>query len=77
MTEKVYSIDEIRSIVSPIAQDYGVERVFLFGSYARGEATEKSDLDFKVDMGKIDDLFELSVFNGLGVSLEQVCRYCK
>lgn len=51
MTDKIYSIDEIKKIISPIASRYGVERVFLFGSYARGEATEESDLDFRIDKG--------------------------
>ena len=30
---------------------YGVDKVFLFGSYARGEATEQSDIDLRVDLG--------------------------
>ena len=38
--EKKYAFDEIRRIVSPILQNYGVSRAYLFGSYARGEATE-------------------------------------
>ena len=34
MSEKVYTIEEIRALVAPIAQAYGVERIYLFGSYA-------------------------------------------
>lgn len=45
----VYTIDEIQRIVSPIALRYGLKAVFLFGSYARGEAAEDSDIDFLVD----------------------------
>ena len=30
-------------------QRFGVRRLVLFGSYARGEATEQSDIDFLVD----------------------------
>lgn len=59
MTDKVYSVDEIREMVAPIAEQYGVARVFLFGSYARGEATGDSDLDFRVDKGKLRGLVEL------------------
>ena len=59
MTNKVYSIEEIKNIVQPIAKEYGVQRVFLFGSYARGEATPLSDLDFRVDKGNIKGLFAL------------------
>ena len=32
----LYSIDELRQIITPIAQAYGVESVSLFGSYSRG-----------------------------------------
>lgn len=59
MTRKIYSIDEIKNIVTPIAAQYGVERVFLFGSYARGEATVDSDLDFRVDKGSLRGLMAL------------------
>lgn len=45
----VYTIDQIRGITSPIAASYGVKRLSLFGSYARGEATEESDVDLLVD----------------------------
>ena len=41
----VYTVEQIRSIASPIAQAYGVKSLSLFGSYARGEATDDSDID--------------------------------
>ena len=47
-----YSIDEIRQKVIPVAKNYGVKRLSLFGSYARGEADNKSDIDFLLDSGK-------------------------
>jgi hypothetical protein len=59
---KVYSIDEIASIVTPIAQRYGVTAVWLFGSYARGEATEASDIDLLIDGGDITSLWGVSAF---------------
>ena len=31
----VYTIPEIKNIVCPLAKEYGAERVYLFGSYAR------------------------------------------
>ena len=37
-----YSIPELQAIIAPLARKYGVERVFLFGSRARGEAAEGS-----------------------------------
>jgi len=42
-------IQRIRGIVEPIASRRGgFERIYLFGSRARGEETEKSDYDFCV-----------------------------
>ena len=43
------TIDEIKRAVAPICERYGVERLSLFGSYARGEADDKSDVDLIVD----------------------------
>lgn len=62
MSAKSYTIDEIKLIVSDIAKCYGVERVVLFGSYAKGEAGPDSDIDLRIDRGKIEDYFELSGF---------------
>ena len=42
----VYTIDEIKRISVPIAKEYGVNSLSLFGSYARCEANEDSDIDF-------------------------------
>ena len=40
-----YTIQELKSMISPIAQDHGVKSVSLFGSYAKGYATVESDVD--------------------------------
>ena len=53
---------EIKDIVSITAEEYGAERVLLFGSYARGETTNKSDIDLRIDKGKIRGLLQLSGF---------------
>ena len=46
---KIYTIDEIRKKVSCVAQKYEIERVYLFGSYARGDADSSSDIDLRID----------------------------
>ena len=69
MPKKLYTIAEIRSLVQPIAVRYGVERVFLFGSYVRGEVMQDSDIDIRIDCGAISDLFELSGFH---LELEEI-----
>ena len=56
MDDVVYSIDEIVRIVAPIAMKYDVDRVFLFGSYARGEANSDSDIDFIIEKGRLRGL---------------------
>lgn len=57
--DKIYAMDEIQAIVNPILQNYGVSRAYLFGSYARGEATGQSDVDLRIDGGKIKSMFSL------------------
>ena len=49
----IYAIDDIKRISIPIAQKYGVKKLALFGSYARGEQKDTSDIDFLIEKGKI------------------------
>ena len=42
------SVSEIARTLTPVFQDYGISRAILFGSMAKGTATEKSDLDLLV-----------------------------
>ena len=62
MNPKVYTVEEIRRIASPIAARHGVKALYLFGSYARGEATPHSDLDFRIEKGSIQSLYQLTGF---------------
>jgi len=45
------TLDTISEIISPVAKDLGLSRVIVFGSYARGEQTEGSDVDLIIDGG--------------------------
>ena len=72
MSDKIYTIDEIRQIISPVAIRYGIERMYLFGSYARGEATSQSDLDFRLDKGAIKSLISLGgLYSDLSASFKK------
>ncbi len=64
--ETTYTIEQIRSTLLPVFIKNGVRRATLFGSYCKGNATSKSDIDILVDSG----LRGMSFF-GL---LEDVCQ---
>lgn len=53
----VYTIDEIREKIVPVAKKYNLSAVYLFGSYARGEADETSDVDLAYD--DLDDRYDI------------------
>ena len=64
----VYTIDEIKAKINPIAKQYNLSKVYLFGSYARGEEDENSDIDIALeieDESQYIDVYEIlsSVFN--------------
>ena len=52
MNGSVFTIEDIVRLVKPIAERYGIKAIYLFGSYARGEADADSDLDFLVFGGE-------------------------
>ena len=43
------NISDITAVLTPVFHRYGISRAVLFGSVAKGTATEKSDLDLLVD----------------------------
>jgi len=45
----VYTLDEIAQRIRPVAEKYSLHAVYVFGSYARGEAHEDSDVDLLID----------------------------
>lgn len=46
----VFSKEQIQKIIKDYFTEKPVKRVWLFGSYARGEANEESDVDVLVDI---------------------------
>ena len=50
------TVPEIKRIVSSLGAQYGAERIYLFGSYARGDMTTNSDIDLRIDKGRIRGL---------------------
>ena len=68
----IYSLGELKRIIEPIASKYAIPVVYLFGSYARGEATDSSDVDILIDRegSAIRGLFDLgALYNDLNEML--------
>lgn len=51
--------DKIISTIKPILKKYGVTKSDLFGSYARGDFNDQSDVDILIDIPKGTSLFDL------------------
>jgi predicted nucleotidyltransferase len=45
----VYSLEELKNILNPVFMANPVFQAILFGSYAKGLATDKSDIDIVID----------------------------
>ena len=60
MQEIILTLSDIKKTVKPLAEKYHISEVYIFGSYARNEATSASDIDFLVFGGK--DFKPTSVF---------------
>lgn len=52
MSDKVFSIGELRGLIAGLLPRYSFRAVRLFGSYARGEASPASDIDLLVTYGE-------------------------
>ena len=56
------TIDKIKATVSKYGKEYGIKSAYLFGSYAKGNAKEGSDVDLLIEKGKINTYKEYSGF---------------
>lgn len=55
------TLDEIRSAVLQVVKEYPISRVTLFGSRAKGTATENSDVDLIIEFSDPVTLITLSM----------------
>lgn len=49
MSEKIYTLEEIKDILTKILKNMPVYNVTLFGSYAKNMANKNSDIDLVID----------------------------
>ena len=69
-------IDEIIHRVSAICKSHGAEHLSLFGSFAKGTATERSDIDFIVYgcddiMALLDDIDDIPTLRKIDIPREK------
>lgn len=49
---RIFTLEELSSIIKPIIKKYHASKAILFGSYARNEARRSSDIDLFVIAGR-------------------------
>ena len=64
MEKKIYTVNELKKMLKPIFMKYKIKKVYIFGSYARGEARVDSDIDLMIvkEKSNINTLLDLSEF---------------
>ena len=58
----VLTIKQIKIRILPVMAKHNIHEIFLFGSYARGEANNKSDVDIYCESGDIKTLIDQGFF---------------
>ena len=70
VSKPLYTLEELKQLIVPVVSRYDVDRVYVFGSYARGDADERSDIDLRIDADRLRT-FDLC---GLIVRLEEALK---
>ena len=82
MTDKIYTLKEIINICTPILKKFKIQKAYIFGSYARGEARKDSDIDIMIktkesdvrtllDLGKLEIELEEKLGKKIDIILEE------
>ena len=77
----VYTLDELKIKIIPIAQKYDIPAVYIYGSYARGDASDNSDVDVLIQrkgsniigwmMGSLYEDLSESIGKGIDLMTEE------
>ena len=54
----ILTIKEIKCRIKPVMSKHNIKEVYLFGSYARGEANRNSDVDIYCEKGDVASLYD-------------------
>lgn len=57
-SSEIVPLESIKLLVIPIAKKNNLDSIYIFGSYARDEASENSDIDLLISGGEYKGLFE-------------------
>ena len=68
---KQEAINQIKKLTEPIFKKYGVDKAYIFGSYARGDYNENSDIDIIITAKKIKSLL---IIGSILENLKQVLQ---
>ncbi|NJD01576.1 MAG: nucleotidyltransferase domain-containing protein [Ruminiclostridium sp.] len=72
MEQTIYQINEIKSKLRPIFEAAPVYRAILFGSYAKGNPTDQSDIDIVIDSkGELLNIAFYGVLEDIETKLEK------
>ncbi len=51
MCDTIYSVEDIKAVLHPVFTKHNVKKAILFGSYVKGLADHRSDVDLLLDSG--------------------------
>lgn len=66
----ILTVDKIKKVLIPILKKHEIKYCYLFGSYARGDAQERSDIDLLIDT----EITGLSFFKLVEEIREALCK---
>lgn len=68
--ERVYSIEELRTLLGPMAERYGIGRLLVLGDYAMGTATPKSCVELYAET-ELTGLARVGLWDAMQTVLEK------
>ena len=71
----VMTMNDIKERVKPIAERYEIPVIYVFGSYARDEAKESSDIDFLVGTTGLPEKYRWSVYSDFFDELKEAVEH--